>query len=500
MRKFHPSLFILHYSFFIIVSLFTFGCPKSTAPKTGSLSGHINLINDTNDPFLDPADFSGVTVALYEPVVLDTTIVRINQEYPNIGVQISQETEFDHRLQSPLSVTTTNAGGDFKFYKVVQGTYNLVMMKQGWGVRYLYGVPVNEEGKNSNILTQLVELYPEKIYSGSVMDFIEFMSFHSYIISNDAIFVKGCKFHDNSLIMVGSSANLSISETIEHSSTDQYWRITALDGMYEAEKLNSIVPFNKLFLDYITSPKLCKNMIMSYATNGISSGPSKTTFENIVIRESASSAMVLNSNDSTVSSALIYRCNAKGITTYGKAHIEKSMFAYNHESCMLYEFESTIEDSYFHGSYLGIRCFMNPQIMRYNCFDKNDVAIAPSGSSPSIEYNNFYDNKRDVELNRGGSTYGPVYCSPYIQRNNFLGDKFYVHLKGDNSVHADGGYGSWIGVSADQHYPNNYWKAVNLVNHIYDANYPNSSTSYTVTCLPRLSHANPQSGIRPYLP
>ena len=49
---------------------------------------------------------AGVTVSLYAPVELpvesrmpaaDTALVRINQEYPNIGVQISQETEFDQR-------------------------------------------------------------------------------------------------------------------------------------------------------------------------------------------------------------------------------------------------------------------------------------------------------------------------------------------------------------------------------------------------------------------
>ena len=62
-------------------------CDKTTKAKTGSLSGQVVLLNDTENPSLDPVDYSGITVALYELADLDTTVVRINQEYPNIGIQ-----------------------------------------------------------------------------------------------------------------------------------------------------------------------------------------------------------------------------------------------------------------------------------------------------------------------------------------------------------------------------------------------------------------------------
>ena len=91
-----PQLF-LHFVFCILLSFTLFSCSTSTKPETGSLSGKVILVNDTGDPALDPVDYSGITVALYNLAYLDTTIVRINNQYPQIGVHINQETEFDHR-------------------------------------------------------------------------------------------------------------------------------------------------------------------------------------------------------------------------------------------------------------------------------------------------------------------------------------------------------------------------------------------------------------------
>jgi len=497
-----PSLFIFHCSLFILLSLFILhssffitGCSSSTKPKTGSLSGRVILVNDTGDPSLDPVDFSGVTVALYELAVLDTTIVRINQEYPQIGVQISQETEFDHRLQNPVRVVTTDPDGSYSFDKVTLGTYNLVALKPGWGVRYCYGFTVSEVGLDALESLSIVELYPETELSGSVMEYMEFLPHHSYVINNDTILVGGCRFHGDTRVMVSSGSNLNISERIDFSRSDTFWRITSLDGMYAAEKKEGITPFNKLSLDFIANPKECKNMILSNAVSGLSAGQSQTSFNNIIIRKTASSALVLNSNQAIVSNCLIYDSIGKGIVAYNIAEIVKSMFVRNHESCMLHQADATVVDSYFFGSYLGIRSFLDPQIIRYNCFDQNDVAIAPSASSPTIEFNNFFDNKRDIELNRGGVATDPGYCSPNIQRNNFLGNKFYIHLRGVNSVYADG-YIPFTGVNTNQHYPNNYWKAAILANHIYDSNFPSSGVSFTVSYTPRSSFPVKGTGIR----
>ncbi|MDD4157192.1 MAG: hypothetical protein PHY08_11525, partial [Candidatus Cloacimonetes bacterium] len=86
---------ILIFSVVLVVS-----CTTSPSSSSASLTGTISLLNSE--------DHSGVTVALYNLAYLDTTLVRINQEYPHIGVIITQETEFDHRLQTPVKFTQTD--------------------------------------------------------------------------------------------------------------------------------------------------------------------------------------------------------------------------------------------------------------------------------------------------------------------------------------------------------------------------------------------------------
>lgn len=91
MRK----IFLL--SFVICLLSFLFSCSSPTANNKVTFSGTVTL-EDTTDYFpTETSGQAGVTVSLYKPVVLDTALVRINQQYPNIGVQISQETEFDNR-------------------------------------------------------------------------------------------------------------------------------------------------------------------------------------------------------------------------------------------------------------------------------------------------------------------------------------------------------------------------------------------------------------------
>ena len=120
--------------------MFITSCGGGTDPKFGSLTGAVALINDSGDPSNDPVDYSGITVALYEAVALDTVIVRINMEHPNIGLPISQETEFDHRLHTPVVSAQTDGTGAFKFSKLRTGKYILVYHKEGWGLRYCYNV------------------------------------------------------------------------------------------------------------------------------------------------------------------------------------------------------------------------------------------------------------------------------------------------------------------------------------------------------------------------
>jgi hypothetical protein len=138
---------------FCFFSAFLLSCNNSTDPKEDlvTFSGTVTLEDTT--------DFSGVTVSLYAPVELDTALARINQEYPNIGVQISQETEFDHREHEALYSTTTKADGSWEI-KAEEGTYNVVVEKEGWG----WGIQYNKvENSKSEI-----NLNKPLVWSGTI--------------------------------------------------------------------------------------------------------------------------------------------------------------------------------------------------------------------------------------------------------------------------------------------------------------------------------------------
>jgi len=126
---------------FFFLFLLAVSCSKSpTDSRTGSLTGIVYLENQT--------DHSGITVALYKLAELDTTILRYNREYPNVGFPISQATEFDHRFAEVVAETKTKADGTFKIEGIEEGTYNLVAKKQGFGWKYVYNVPI-KTGSNT---------------------------------------------------------------------------------------------------------------------------------------------------------------------------------------------------------------------------------------------------------------------------------------------------------------------------------------------------------------
>jgi hypothetical protein len=97
----------MRYFLLTILSL-SFACSKSpTPPDTFPLSGTVHLEGQE--------DHSGVTVALYNLVELDTAVVRLQKEFPLLGIPISQQTEFDHRLAEAVYTTKTKADGSFHF-------------------------------------------------------------------------------------------------------------------------------------------------------------------------------------------------------------------------------------------------------------------------------------------------------------------------------------------------------------------------------------------------
>ncbi|MDD2230749.1 MAG: hypothetical protein PHY48_15290 [Candidatus Cloacimonetes bacterium] len=485
------TLILLTLLLLILVS----SCDKSTAPKSGSLSGRITLVNDTSVPSLDPVDFSGITVALYGLAVLDTTIVRINSEYSQLGVQISQETEFDHRLQNPISIVTTNSEGSFNLIKIPPGSYNVAIMKEGWGFRYYYNVTIHQGDQAfANVSAATLELYPAIELSSTIQTDITFKSHHTYLVNQDALMLGSSTIEPYTKLLINKSKRLNIAGNLSYASDTGFWIVTSSQGIYSTEIQSDLEQFDLLSFEAQVNATVIKNLILSYGNNGLKTGSSAFSISHSIIRSCASSGLTMASSNNIVDRILLTDTTNKGLTANYNLDLSKSIFVRNHECIMLHDCSATVVNSYFFGSYLGIRTFLKQATISNNCFDKNSVAIAPCAASPNIHHNNFYDNARDVEMNRGGVAYDPGFCNPTISNNNFYGNKFYIHLRGSNSTYAEG-YIPFIGVNANQFYPNNFLREPILTNRIYDSNYPGSVVTYTVTMLPRTSRPISLAGI-----
>ena len=491
----HRSPFTVHCLFYIIIALAMISCNSTTKPPAASLTGRVVLVNDTDNPALDPADFSGISVALYPLAVLDTTIVRLNQEYPQIGVIINQETEFNHRLLNPVKVLTTSADGNFSFSGITPGSYNLAILKAGWGYIYVPNLNLAEGANTLPTGRSDVNLYPERQLPGAIETDYSFLSGRTYRVADNSVIMGNVTIHTGTSILIESGNRLELYGNVISSGSSGYWKVSTAEEIYTTTKADSLPRFDSFGIKSLQGLPQISRMICEYANNGVATNNQPISFSNSIIRNANASALNLTSEAAEIQRLLVYNNPYKGITAYCTTDISHSLLVNNKEGLMMYESTGVISNSYFYGSTRAIRTFQLSPAFTNNCFDRNATALAPCASSPLIRYNNFYDNGRDVEMNRYGQYGNYLYCNPVIEYNNHRGNKFYYHLVGSSSLQGDG-YTPNNGVNSNQTYPYNYYIAQTLTYRIYDGNNPNASIVWVVNTPNRRTNPVPNAGIQ----
>jgi len=497
----------------VLLLLLGFSCSESTSPKTGKLSGRVVLVNDTGDTSLDPVDFSGVTVALYELAVLDSSIVRINQEYPHIGVQISQETEFDHRLQNPVAVVISDADGNYEFTKIPYGDYNLSVMKQGWGFRYLYNIEVTDSrsdntlrfispqgstpqeqssSNNHNNSRRQVTLYPETSLAQTVASSIIFKQDHVYLAPSDVTVLSDVVIEGGTVIALAEGTRIVFHGNVTYEGTGKFVRFTSHDSVDSLPSGHRVEPklFDKAFFNGSYDYNL-SNVIFEYSMNGFGVGGGSFSLSQSILRRNGAVALEASSVSGDLMNVLFVLNPHVAISSSSPIDVIKSILCGSREAITIQMADSTIKNSYFCDNWIALRFLMGEPSITNNAFDRNTYAISPCASDPYIAYNNFYNNVQDIETNRyWGGTH--VFCNPTVSFNNFFSSRFYVNLFGRNSYYA-GTSGS--GVLQNQIYPNNYLMATDIQNHIFDANYPDSGIDYSVSFTPRFTSRVQSAGL-----
>ncbi len=418
--------------------MFVLSCSSTTNVKYGSLSGRVILVNDTGNPANDPVDFSGVTVALYHLAELDTTIIRINQEYPNIGVRPSQEMIFNHQDYSPVSTTSTYSDGRFIIKKIPSGNYNIVFSKNNWGNKYVYNAYISDDNLTKNnifysefckfktevtdTLYRLVELNTPVIDSSFI-----FGKKKSYYVMNDIYFTNTVFIEKGTQIFLGDNVSIYFHGECSFIDTklNDYTRITSYSSN---TKLNKISFHNQ-------NTCIVKNIVLTNSIYGLVINNSS----NINIRDNAffnnNQAIIIISDctNTEVSNNLFFN-NINPVAERGiiannadNTSILNNVFINN--SCVIttYPGSSTfLFNSYFESNFMDYYSSYNStDEIRNNIFSNAQYYSIGINhlSSMLIHYNNFNCIKGIIRYPLG------ILGSIIVSRNNIYSTSYAVNYR-----------------------------------------------------------------------
>ncbi len=366
---------ILLYCFFLFTFCFIVmtSCSTPTESSEGSLAGTVTLEGES--------DHSGITIALYNLAYLDTTIVRINTQYPQIGVHINQHTEFDHRLQSPVKYVETQADGSFELTKISTGRYNLVAVKDGWGFKYLYEIEI---GKGDNEINQQITLYEEITYDYQIPT-TTFLTDHHYIIDNPhnevVLYNTSLIIQPGAVVRITPNTDFVIAGTLtaQGEENNMFW-ITSNDGFSQEIILNTnirdeILIYNSMKI--ITSASISDDLIkwgkFDYGNYGLKS------YVSCEVRNCKFFQLIYASNFNEIDQLTVTHCdyrnknneNDSSIFVEGNSDTEifNNIFKNGNMSISVKSAGVTsIENNYFYGSNRGIDISYNTTPHIFNNF------------------------------------------------------------------------------------------------------------------------------------
>ncbi len=544
-KKFKDTPRFLHFTFYILqftLVILLLSC--TTAPSTqANLSGQVELVNDTADPSLTPIDFSGMTVAIYNLAYLDTTIVRINQEYPQIGVQISQETEFDHRLQTPVKYTTTDAEGKFKIEGLSSGKYNIAFLKEGWSLKYIYNVnlekgenQLHDETSESKILnikfkTSLQEKFnsnkllsknenhsvlqcesvatePSPHYSSlntpSPIPILISENMPS-VISTPMTFKAGKQYNFLENTAVTSPINFEPGTLI---TILQLKKVSFYNGVYNSFSNFKYVKFNSNYsinsinsncqldstnyfskVDFINSTSLqLTNILLKNSLSGLNISNYSTSISNSIFANTNSS-IIVNTGSINISNCLIKNSIDRAINVTNNSNDSniltfiKNIVAENKYGLNSYNITTNVSDSYFIKNSIS---FVNHGLncnVRNSKFYKDYISIMKTDGSLNAQYNIF--SLSDMSNIFFSSQF--TKSSGVINHNNFLSKfNYYIYI-----------YPTIWGqvLNSDIDASNNYFINQQIDEQIYDK-YDNNLINFECIINPRLNNPVYNAGIQ----
>lgn len=431
--------------FFLICIILIFtACESSTKVKTGILGGKVVLINDTNDPLLDPTNFAGVTVSIYDLAKYDTDLRSYLSSYPSLGFALSQISEFDHHEGKVVVKTTSQEDGSFELTKIPVGKYNIVFEKSGWGYRYVYDVQIQEGDNQLIIVDGLVELYPERYVSGSISDTIVVENWHHLVVEGDTDFMPQSKLElrQNGVLRAVKNAQINIyGDVFLQGDVDKFFQIK-LNHLTEKEEVDT---WGYAHFNLMPGSSLEEELIQFGRISGGMRGIGLRSVEAATIKNCRFLIMTEGLYSTQGTSLVVENCifsglgdrNGDGINIFNimETAMKHNCFMRLSKGIELSASEdASINNNGFLKVNYGVESYDAELDLQHNTFENNEVSIRVAGpSSPIVQYN-------QIEAEQGiviGKSRYFMDCKPTINRNNISSSSYAITIVRHNPDDVD---------------------------------------------------------------
>ena len=407
-----------------------------TEPQVFSLAGQVSISGTS--------DFSGVTVEIFAATAMDTAITNIANQFPMVGVDLSKDQLFDHRLETSAFSTTTDEEGKFVFNDIPDGQYNVVAEKAGYGWQYV----LNVDGTTT--LPEL-KLYPERAASGAIDTYTVWPADQHVIVNGNLVIREGATLLIDKGCVVRMAGNYEIQTDgaiqVNGASDDMIWftaNTPSNDPNYTAWR----------GLD-VNGSCIINHARIDFAETGVkTSGADYYINSSVVSKVGSNGILIARESSGTLENNAFFNCTT-GLRIEGRsvATIDKSLFVQTSEQpfgvgAVVNASQATIENSIFVRLKLGVTF----EFSAFGDFLHNYLSGGETGlyiNKATVEQENNILIKSNVMQNCSKAIIEIFNCnSPVIENNNFMQANegylisgYAVHWQGEKAVY----------------YPNNYW-------------------------------------------
>jgi len=411
----------------LIILLLLLSCSDSTSSsKSFTLSGQVTLLD--NEGNIVSAGLNEVLVMIYNTVEIDPDLLKVKSDYPFIGAEITQEVFFDIRDAEPIKSVICNSSGEYTF-NIKKGDYNIAYYKENYGYCITHELEASKDLSMEDIvLNEVITL------AGSINDFT-FENGRVYHITDDLIIPA------NSNVTFETGANVDVANNKKIFLMDDFHLIEI--GNEEYVKFNSIytqLGNKNIFrgIECVNYPSynvfkvLIKNATTAISFNSVSA---KISVKNSSIINSTTGIAATHADSLYLSNCNIIKNSSIGVDLIVNNTCINNVIFNNYEGIRIMEANSDISNNYILNNHIGIRlAFYNPMTIHYNNFNKNEFGISMSGADPLIEFNDFLDDKTNIEICRRYVQDYYEFSEPLIKDNNILSTNWQVSIIGVNDI------------------------------------------------------------------